>query len=147
MSSKVAAYVLAGSAFFALSNVSWAENVGISQSDAVTYSGAFSISNDTGMTINYFVKWGNKSAWKPVTLANHRVETHSHSLDGNKLAPTPYVNFDSIGRPVLGAKDYKMTFTDIQGGGYGPGTATPRGTPHHYRFVVNGRKLDLVDDN
>lgn len=142
----IAAYMLAGSAFIPLSNVSWAEPLESSSADAVTHIGEFSISNDTGMTIHYFVKWGNKAQWTAITLADHRMETHSHSMDNNLKAPPPFVNFDSIGRNVLGAKDLPMKFTDIQGGGFGPGTATPRGTPYRYRFVVNGRKLDLVED-
>ena len=72
--------MLAGWAFVALPNVSCAEELRSTSPDAVIHTGEFSISNDTGMTIHYFVKWGNKSNWTPIALADHRVKTYSHSL-------------------------------------------------------------------
>ena len=58
--------------------------------------GAFSISNDTGATIHYQIRWGNEP-WKDQTLRSGWVRRHWHTLDSQGRAPRPYVRFDRIG--------------------------------------------------
>jgi hypothetical protein len=138
--------LFAAAAVFALMNPMGArsENVGTSCEDCVTTSGAFSLTNETGSTVHYSVKWGSGSDWKKITLENGRVETHSHSLDGNGRAPTPYVQFDKVlNDGKVTDKEYKMEFAQISSGGFGP--ARPRPQPMRYKFVHKGdRILDIV---
>src|SRR2546423_7506396 len=74
------------------------ERVGTSCADCPNYSGAFSIENETGVTIRYQVKWGEQHPWKLITLNRGHIETHSYPLGENRngRAPTPYVRFDRI---------------------------------------------------
>ena len=46
------------------------ERVGTSRADLPSYKGAFSINNQTGVTLHYQVKWGEKNAWKSIEVRN-----------------------------------------------------------------------------
>jgi hypothetical protein len=54
--------------------------------DRTPQKGAFSLTNSTGTTIRYQVRWGNQNAWKPMTLESGRVMTHSHPLSAERRA-------------------------------------------------------------
>src|SRR4051794_19629588 len=73
------------------------ERVGVSCADCPNLSGAFSIDNQTHITLPYQVKWGKDRDWKAFTLAAGHTMTHSYPLDGNRKAPAPYIRFDSVG--------------------------------------------------
>ena len=95
------------------------ERVGTSRADLPSYKGAFSITNQTGVTLHYQVKWGEKSAWKSIEVRNGVTETHSCPLE-NGRAPTPYVRFDKVaGDNRFTEQEYRMEFYRVGYAGYG----------------------------
>ena len=102
--------------------------------------GAFSIENQTGVTISYQVKWGESHPWKSIALASGRVETHSYPLENGK-ALTPYVRFDRIGGDgAFTPKEYRMGFYAV-----GPGARTNSGPKKYFfKFAADGRTLDIL---
>jgi hypothetical protein len=122
-----------------------AESVGTSCEDCATTVGAFTLVNQTGSPIHYSVKWGSGGNWNKIALASGRIETHSHALDGNGRAPTPYVIFDKVlNDGKVTDKEYRMEFAQVVHGGFGPRRPNE---PMHYRFVQrDGRFLDIVKE-
>jgi hypothetical protein len=104
----------------------------------VTYSAAFSVFNNTGVTIYYQVRWGN-SAWQNMALGNGRGLTHFYPLDANGRAPIPNVRFDRVadgGRYT--EQVYAMQFYAVRSGNYGD---NPK--PYEFRYSAGGRFLDI----
>jgi len=124
------------------------ERVGVSCADCPSYKGAFSIKNDTGVTIFYQVRWGNKHPWQKMTLESGHTMTHSYPLgeNPNQAAPTPYVRFDRIGGDGnnFTAQEYRMEFYAVGYTGYGAGQRY-KTEPKRYvfRYAANGRDLDI----
>jgi hypothetical protein len=106
--------------------------------EGVTYSGAFTISNNTGNTLYYQVRWGN-TQWQNVTLGSGRALMHYHPLDYNGRAPQPYIRFDRVadgGRYT--EQVYTMQFYAVRNGNYGDASK-----PYEFRYSRGGRFLDL----
>jgi hypothetical protein len=119
--------------------------------------GAFSISNNTGFTIHYSVRWGNGD-WDKTTIENGETYTHSYPLDSKGEAPTPYVRFDRFVDDGSRVTEHlqKVEFYEVREGGYrrniGPGRETMYrrlniNTPNRYYFKTspNGRELYLKE--
>lgn len=124
-----------------------AEPLGTSCADCPNYSGAFSISNDTGQTIKYQYRWGSNHPWKGMTLLTGHVETHSYPLGENPRAqvPTPYVRFDNLandGRVTF--TEYRMHFYAVGYAGYGPKVNKTEPKRYFFRYAPDGRHLDLI---
>jgi hypothetical protein len=120
------------------------ERVGTSCADCPNRSGAFSIENQTGVTISYQVKWGESHPWKSITLASGRVETHSYPLENGK-ALTPYVRFDRIGGDgAFTPKEYRMGFYAIGYAGFGakPNNSSPK--KYFFKFAADNKTLDIL---
>jgi hypothetical protein len=117
--------------------------------DCKTSGGAFSITNNTGLTIHYKVKWGTKGSWEnanQIVLKSGFTETHSHALDGNNKAPAPYIHLDADVTAAKDFRDAKLKFGQIDHVGYPhPGT---HGQPVSYSFFVgDDKKLGLARQN
>jgi hypothetical protein len=124
------------------------EPVRSSCADCPYYKGGFSIENNTGVAITYYVRWGNKSQWKEMRLESGKIMTHRYPLgyDPNATVPTPYVRFDRIGGDGANFTEqvYKMEFYAVGSGGYGPPTRnTTEPKRYVFRYAANGRDLDL----
>jgi len=124
------------------------EPLGHTCSDCPYYKGEFSISNNTGVAINYSVRWGNQSQWKKMRLESGRRMTHRYPLGYNRnaSAPTPYVRFDRVGGDGANftSQEYRMEFYAVRYGGYGPPTQnTTEPKRYVFRFAANGRDLDI----
>lgn len=117
------------------------EDVGTSTADLPSLSGMFAISNDTGHTIHYFVRWGD-GKWKEITLATSRRQWHSHVLDDNGRAPTPEVRFDGVDHNHKRVT-YKMEFFAVGYGGYGPAPDQTQAKEYDFRYSPDGGSLDL----
>ena len=130
----------------AASTATLAEDVGTSQADLPSYTGAFSIENETGALIHYEFRWGSNHAWKKMALASGRVETHTYPLgeDAKRKVPTPYVRFDRIGgdRSVT-FQEYQMEFHAVGYAGFGPAENRAKPKAYAFRYAANGRDLDL----
>ena len=123
------------------------ERVGTSCADCPNYSGAFSIENSTGVTLQYQVKWGSEHQWKLITLASGHTETHSYPLgdDRRGKAPTPYVRFDRIaGDGSFTPKEYRMEFIAIGYAGYGGTTNRAEPKKYYFKYSADGRTLDIL---
>ena len=123
-----------------------AEQIGTSCADCPNYSGAYSIENSTGVTINYQYRWGDKHPWKPMALRSGMTETHSYPLgeDPHAKVPTPYVRFDHIGGDnAVELKEYKMEFYAIGYAGYGPNVNKTEPKRYVFRYASDGRNLDI----
>jgi hypothetical protein len=126
---------------------SLAQNVGSSTNDDLpqTY-GAFSITNNTNVTIRYKRQWGNEG-WREIILRPGFTETHSHKLDRNDRAPSPHVQFYSSVANRLqlhgGLRNAHVHFSLVTTGGYGP--SADSGRPYSYQFVLSadGHTLHL----
>jgi hypothetical protein len=123
------------------------ERVGTSCADCPNYRGAFSIENQTGVTIRYQVRWGDNHPWKSISLNSGSIETHSYPLGENRngRAPAPYVRFDRIGGDGrFTPKEYHMPFHAVGYAGYGPRTnnATPK--QYYFKYGPDGRTLDIL---
>jgi hypothetical protein len=138
--------VLFAASLTAASMATLAEDVGTSQADLPSYTGAFSIENETGALIRYEFRWGSNHSWKTMALASGRIETHTYPLgaDPNRKVPTPYVRFDRIGgdRGVT-FQEYEMEFRAIGYAGFGPAENRTRPKAYVFRYAANGRDLDL----
>jgi len=105
---------------------------------------AFSIENRTGVTLIYYVRWGNNSQWEKKTLKSGYVNTHWSLVDGIMgTSPTPYVKFDRIGGDGnFTAKEHRLKTYTID-----PicSKRPKRGEPKHYvfRYSENGADLNL----
>jgi hypothetical protein len=123
------------------------ERVGTSCADCPNYSGAFSIENETGVTIPYQVRWGDKHPWKPISLASGHTERHSYPLgdDRNGKAPTPYVRFDRVaGDGGVTLKEYRMEFYAVGYAGFGAKTSNTEPKRYFFKYSADGRSLDIV---
>ena len=121
--------------------------VGTSCEDCPNYKGAFSIENNTGTTIHYQYRWGNKHEWKRMALASGAIEIHSYPLgeDPHGKVPTPYVRFDRIGGDNnVTFKEYRMGFYAIGYAGFGPNKNRTQPKRYAFRYTANGRDLDLI---
>lgn len=120
------------------------ERVGTSCADCPNRSGAFSIENQTGVTITYQVKWGESHPWKSITLASGRVETHSYPLENGK-ALTPYVRFDRIGGDgAFTPKEYRMGFYAVGYGGFGARANSSGPKKYFFKFAADNKTLDIL---
>jgi len=120
------------------------ERVGTSCADCPSNSGAFSIENQTGVTVNYQVKWGESRPWKSISLASGRVETHSYPLENGK-APTPYVRFDRIGGDgAFTPKEYRMGFYSIGYAGFGARANNSGPKKYFFKYGPDGKTLDIL---
>lgn len=123
-----------------------AGSIGTSCADCPNYSGAFSISNDTGQMIKYQYRWGNQHPWKRMTLATGHVETHSYPLgeDSHARVPTPYVRFDNLANDGrVTPKEYRMHFYAIGYPGYGAKANKTEPKRYVFRYAPDGKHLDL----
>jgi len=122
------------------------ERVGTSCADCPNYSGAFSIENQTGVTIWYEVRWGENHPWKTISLGSGRTETHSYPLGDNKnaKAPTPQVRFDKIGGDGhFTAQEYRMRFYAVGYAGYGPKTNNTQPKKYFFQYGSDHKSLNL----
>jgi hypothetical protein len=110
-------------------------------SDCPSYSGAFSISNSTGQTIHYQMRWGTTNAWKSFTLENGRIKTHSYPMgtSRNTVIPIPYVRFDAIGQTL----EYWMQFHAVGYAGYGTYVDPTQPKRYHFKYTPDGQHLNL----
>ncbi len=119
------------------------ERVGTSRADLPSYKGAFSITNQTGVTLHYQVKWGEKSAWKSIEVRNGVTETHSCPLE-NGRAPTPYVRFDKVaGDNRFTEQEYRMEFYRVGYAGYGAQANRSEPKKYIFKFSADGKRLDI----
>ena len=124
-----------------------AEQTGTSCADCPSYSGAFSVENNTGRTIHYEYRWGENHPWKKMSLASGIVETHSYPLgdDVHGRAPVPFVRFDRIGGDNgVTWREYRMQFHAVGYAGFGPAQNRARAKPYVFRYSANGRDIDLL---
>ena len=103
--------------------------------------GEFVVHNPTNLNIAYQVQWGKKGAWRAHTIHPNKMWRHSHRLDDNGRAPSPFLRFDNR------ADDKRVTWKtyDVDFGrvGYaGPGRHINQAV--HYEFTARGKGLDLV---
>lgn len=118
------------------------EPTGTSQADLPNYRAAFSIENDTGVTIEYQARWGKRNSWKSMTLPSGSVMKHTYPLGENPTAkvPAPYVRFnDDNGTP----KEYHLDFYAIGYAGFGPETNDTQPKQYFFEYDADGRNLDL----
>ena len=123
------------------------ERVGTSCADCPNYSGAFSIENQTGVTIRYEVRWGSNHQWKPISLSTGLIETHRYPLGDNKSArvPTPYVRFDRIGGDGhFTPQEYRMHFYAVGYAGYGPATNNTQPKRYYFKYGPDRQSLDIL---
>ena len=123
-----------------------AEQVGTSCADCPSYSGAYSIENTTGVTINYQIRWGDNHPWQSIALRSGTIETHSYPLgsDPHAQVPTPYVRFDHIGGDrAVELKEYKMEFYAIGYAGYGPQANKTEPKRYVFLYAADGKHLDI----
>src|SRR6266849_3372020 len=144
MNPKVLAIALA----FVLTSpmVARGEEVGTSCADCPSYSGAYSIENETGVIIPYQFKWGDKHPWQDASLASGHIKTHSYPLgeDKHAKAPTPLVRFDKIGGDAkYSEKDYRMEFHAVGYAGFGPHKDTTEPKRYYFKYGPDGKHLDL----
>jgi hypothetical protein len=137
-------------ALFALTvlspTIALAENVGTSCADCPNYSGAYSLTNTTGVTINYQYRWGRNHQWKSMALASGRIETHRYPLgeDPHAKVPTPYVRFDRIGGDTaFTAQEYKMQFHAVGYAGFGPNVNRAKPKRYVFKYARDHRTLDV----
>jgi|SRR5262245_54724796 len=126
--------------------IALSEEIGTSCADCPNYSGAFSIENKTGITINYQYRWGNRHPWKSMSLRSGWIETHSYPLGENRNAqvPSPYVRFDRIGGDGRYTnKEYLMEFYATGYAGYGPTVNRTEPKRYYFEFANDGRHLNL----
>jgi hypothetical protein len=123
------------------------EHVGTSCADCPSYNAAFSIENQTGVTLRYLVRWGNTNQWKLITLASGHTETHRYPMGENKntRVPIPYVRFDRIagdGRST--PQDFRMEVYAVGYAGYGSKTNQTQPKQYFFKYSGDGRLLDLL---
>jgi len=123
------------------------ERVGTSCADCANYRGAFSIENETGVTIRYQVKWGDSHPWKSISLDSGRIETHSYPLGENRngRAPTPYVRFDRVGGDGrFTPMEYRMQFHAVGYAGYGSRANNTAPKKYYFKYGPDRRTLDIL---
>lgn len=123
------------------------ERVGTSCADCPNYTGAFSIENETGVTIPYEYKWGENHPWKRMTLRSGQIETHSYPLGENRAGrvPTPLVRFDRIGGDGrYTPKEYRMEFYAIGYAGFGPRANNTQPKRYYFKYGTDGKSLDIL---
>jgi len=123
------------------------QDVGTSCADCANYSGAFSIENETGVTIRYQYRWGDKHPWKEMALASGRIETHTYPLGENRntRVPTPFIRFDRIGGDhQFTAREYRVEFFAVGYSGYGARTNRAEPKRYYFKYAADGRTLDLL---
>ena len=122
------------------------EHIGTSCADCPNYSGAFSIENETGVTVPYDYKWGD-GPWKRMSLRSGHTERHSYPLGEDRRArvPTPYVRFDRIGGDGrYTPKEYRMEFYAIGYGGFGAKTNNTEPKKYYFKYAADGKNLDIL---
>lgn len=105
---------------------------------------AFSIENNTGVTIIYYVRWGNESRWEKKTLKSGTVNTHWSLIDPFMVVPrTPYVKFDRIGGDDdFTAKEHWLRTNTIDPiCSTKPNKGEPK--PYVFRYSANGVDINL----
>ncbi len=99
------------------------QTVGTSRADAPNQTAAFSIVNNTGVTIPYQVRWGDTGGWTSISLRSGHTETHSYPLGENGRAPAPRVRYDKIGGDgAFTPQVFHMQFHAVGYGGFGAKT-------------------------
>ena len=138
----IAALALTATLGFGISQVNAAEKTGSTTYDAPNLKGQFVLHNDTKVTRHYELKWG-KGEWKKYTLEAGYEIAHSHPLDTNGRAPSPYIRLDSKADDhKVTWKDYHLHFGKVGYAGYGLKGQIDESL--HYEFTANGKLLDLV---
>src|SRR5437763_1743996 len=101
--------LLAATIFLSSASSAPRQDVGTSCADCPNYNGAFSIENQTGVSIAYQMRWGERHPWKQFVLPTGHIETHTYPLgeDRGKKIPIPLVRFDPGGGPSI---EYQMDF-------------------------------------
>lgn len=125
------------------------EQIATSCEDCPSYSGAFSITNETGVPIKYQVRWGDHSKWGRIILQTGHVETHRYPLgaDPATRVPTPFVRFDDVGGDKeVSFHEVRMQFHAVGYAGYGPKANTTEPKHYHFTYLGDGRHLDLQSD-
>jgi hypothetical protein len=107
-----------------------------SQTVVSPYKATVVIHNDTGVVINYMLKWGTTGEWKSIIVNNDTFHWHTYKLDADGRAPAPYIRFHNA---ADGYAEYKLRFGKF---GSGPGGEIDNST--HYEFAFDGgSRLDL----
>jgi hypothetical protein len=147
ISARQAFYALSLALVLGAPTIAFSEEVGTSCADCPNYSGAYSIQNSTGATINYQYRWGNRHPWKSMSLPSGRIETHSYPLGENRNAgaPTPYVRFDRIGGDgrTYTPQEYRMGFYAVGYAGYGPTVNRTQPKRYYFEYAADRRHINL----
>ena len=119
------------------------QDVGTSCADCPNYNGAFSIENQTGASIAYQMRWGERNPWKQFVLATGHIETHTYPLgeDRGKKIPIPLVRFAPGSASNSPFVEYELDFYAVGYAGFGPNVNTTQ--PKKYFFKVGRGKADL----
>lgn len=107
-----------------------------SQTIVNPYKARVAIHNDTGVALDYMLKWGPSGDWKTITVGNGTFHWHAYKLDPDDRAPAPYIRFHNA---VGGYTEYKLEF-----GQFGNGPRGEIDNSTHYEFAFErGSRLDL----
>ncbi len=138
----IAALALTVTLGFTITQVNAAEKTGSTTSDAPNLKGQFVLHNDTKVIRHYELKWGN-GEWKKYTLEPGFETAHTHKLDKDGRAPSPYIRLDSKADDhKVTWKEYHLHFGKVGYAGYGPKGHIDESL--HYEFTANGKLLDLL---
>jgi hypothetical protein len=119
------------------------EQIGTSCADCSSSNkAAFSLRNNTGVTLSYQVKWGPNGQWKEVTLEDGYTNTHSYVLNNKGEFFRPYVRYDKIGGDSqYTAKVWPMDVNQVGSGGYGGHRSQPK--KYYFEYAADHRHLDI----
>jgi hypothetical protein len=117
-------------------------NVGSSQADLPSLQGEFRISNNTGQTIHYMVRWGNEP-WKKITLQSGHWERHWYPLDAQRRAPAPQVRFDGVAQNHR-RWTYTLEFYAVGYQGYGSAPDLTQAKEYYFKWFPSTGALDLM---
>ena len=119
------------------------DRIGTSRADAANANGAFVLTNSTGATLNYQVRWGGVR-WSRHTLAPGESRTHSHPLTSRGTAPAAEVRFDSVGGDRRTRYETReVRFGRVGFDGIGPGGYVNNAVEYEFRFARDGKRLDV----
>jgi hypothetical protein len=119
-----------------------AQDVDTSCADCPNYNGAFSIENETGVTLAYQMRWGERNPWKQFVLATGHIETHTYPLgeDKGKKIPIPVVRFDNGAGNTI---EYQMDFYAVGYAGFGPSANATQPKKYFFKFGPNHKSMNL----
>jgi hypothetical protein len=145
--SLVFATIIAITSFAAAPTTASSEPQGSVCSDCAVLYAAFSIANNTGLTVPYQVKWGKNGKWRTVYLANGYVETHTYPLNRKGRAPQPYVRIDAVaGDSQDSWVTYKLDFMAIGYTGYNSSDDEGEPMPYAIQYSRDGLLVSIVQD-